>query len=205
MSCWYVSLYHYGASCYSPLLSRAHPVSDNPKTGKSASLVAKDTYEVVVANAATLDTAIIYNRDFSDKYFGFKTLERPQHLIMCVAVGNDDADVRAGRHRVPAPADGHGDGVPHRRRCRRGQCNTRGVQHFLDERMLHELRWTSVAAHKVMPLCRCRGSAAACYRRHCSMSAAAVPRGGTWLQSRRSSRSVAAEVVQRSLFSPSSC
>ncbi|KAJ7078684.1 ribonucleotide reductase alpha subunit [Mycena epipterygia] len=78
----------------------------NPKTGKSASLIAKDTYEVVVANAATLDAAIIYNRDFSYNYFGFKTLERsyllriegrvverPQHLIMRVAVGIHGSDL----------------------------------------------------------------------------------------------------------------
>ncbi|KAJ7701492.1 ribonucleotide reductase R1 subunit [Mycena rosella] len=78
----------------------------NPKTGKAASLIAKETYEVVVANAATLDAAIIYNRDFSYNYFGFKTLERsyllrlegrvverPQHLIMRVAVGIHGSDI----------------------------------------------------------------------------------------------------------------
>ncbi|KAJ6584039.1 ribonucleotide reductase alpha subunit [Mycena vulgaris] len=78
----------------------------NPKTGKAASLIAKDTYEVVVANAATLDAAIIYNRDFTYNYFGFKTLERsyllrlegrvverPQHLIMRVAVGIHGSDI----------------------------------------------------------------------------------------------------------------
>ncbi|KAJ7069508.1 ribonucleotide reductase alpha subunit [Mycena amicta] len=72
----------------------------NPKTGRSASLIAKDTYDIVMANAATLDAAIIYNRDFNYNFFGFKTLERsyllrlngrvverPQHLIMRVAVG----------------------------------------------------------------------------------------------------------------------
>jgi ribonucleoside-diphosphate reductase subunit M1 len=37
----------------------------NPKTGKAASLIAQETYDVVTANAATLDAAIIYNRDFS--------------------------------------------------------------------------------------------------------------------------------------------
>ncbi|KAJ7069494.1 ribonucleotide reductase alpha subunit [Mycena amicta] len=72
----------------------------NPKTGRSASLIAKETYDIVMANAATLDAAIIYNRDFNYNFFGFKTLERsyllrlngrvverPQHLIMRVAVG----------------------------------------------------------------------------------------------------------------------
>ncbi|KAJ7037391.1 ribonucleotide reductase alpha subunit [Mycena alexandri] len=78
----------------------------NPKTGRAASLIAKDTYEVVMANAATLDAAIIYNRDFNYNYFGFKTLERsyllrldgrvverPQHLIMRVAVGIHGSDL----------------------------------------------------------------------------------------------------------------
>ncbi|KAJ7486193.1 ribonucleotide reductase alpha subunit [Mycena galericulata] len=78
----------------------------NPKTGRAASLIAKDTYEVVSANAATLDAAIIHNRDFSYNYFGFKTLERsyllrldgrvverPQHLIMRVAVGIHGSDI----------------------------------------------------------------------------------------------------------------
>ncbi|KAJ7625230.1 ribonucleotide reductase alpha subunit [Mycena polygramma] len=78
----------------------------NPKTGKPASLIAKDTYDVIMANAATLDAAIIYNRDFNYNYFGFKTLERsyllrldgrvverPQHLIMRVAVGIHGSDL----------------------------------------------------------------------------------------------------------------
>ncbi|KAK7048647.1 ribonucleoside-diphosphate reductase [Favolaschia claudopus] len=78
----------------------------NPKTGKSASLIADETYKIVMANAATLDAAIIYNRDFNYNYFGFKTLERsyllrlegrvverPQHLIMRVAVGIHGSDL----------------------------------------------------------------------------------------------------------------
>ncbi|KAJ7743859.1 ribonucleotide reductase alpha subunit [Mycena metata] len=78
----------------------------NPKTGRRASLIAKETYDVVMANAATLDSAIIFNRDFNYNYFGFKTLERsyllrldgrvverPQHLIMRVAVGIHGSDL----------------------------------------------------------------------------------------------------------------
>ncbi|KAF7292826.1 Ribonucleoside-diphosphate reductase [Mycena indigotica] len=78
----------------------------NPKTGRAASLISKETYDVVMENAATLDAAIIYNRDFNYKYFGFKTLERsyllringrvverPQHLIMRVAVGIHGRDI----------------------------------------------------------------------------------------------------------------
>ncbi|KAL1722996.1 ribonucleotide reductase [Schizophyllum commune] len=72
----------------------------NPKNGKRASMISDATYKVVMDNAETLDSAIIYDRDFAYNYFGFKTLERsyllringrvaerPQHMIMRVAVG----------------------------------------------------------------------------------------------------------------------
>ena len=72
----------------------------NPRTGKKSPLLADDVYEVIMANAEKLDSTIIYNRDFNYDYFGFKTLERsyllkingkiverPQHMLMRVAVG----------------------------------------------------------------------------------------------------------------------
>lgn len=37
----------------------------NPKNGKPAGLISKETYECVQAHAQTLDSTIIYNRDFS--------------------------------------------------------------------------------------------------------------------------------------------
>ena len=37
----------------------------NPKNRKAASMISKETYEVVHNNAETLDSDIIYNRDFS--------------------------------------------------------------------------------------------------------------------------------------------
>lgn len=79
----------------------------DPKTGKPAPLIADDVFHVIQANAESLDSQIIYDRDFSFDYFGFKTLEksyllklngkiaeRPQHLFMRVAVGihKDDID-----------------------------------------------------------------------------------------------------------------
>jgi ribonucleoside-diphosphate reductase subunit M1 len=36
----------------------------NPKNGKPAGMIAKDIYDIVQANAAVLDSAIIYDRDF---------------------------------------------------------------------------------------------------------------------------------------------
>lgn len=72
----------------------------NPRTGKKAPLLSDEVYRVIEANAEQLDSTIIYNRDFGYDYFGFKTLERsyllklngkiaerPQHMLMRVAVG----------------------------------------------------------------------------------------------------------------------
>ncbi len=72
----------------------------NPRTGKDAPLLADDVYKVIMEHKETLDSTIIYNRDFGYDYFGFKTLERsyllklngqiaerPQHMLMRVAVG----------------------------------------------------------------------------------------------------------------------
>jgi ribonucleoside-diphosphate reductase subunit M1 len=36
----------------------------NPKTGRSVSMISKETYDVVMSNAETLDSAVIYERDF---------------------------------------------------------------------------------------------------------------------------------------------
>lgn len=78
----------------------------NPKNGKPAGMISKETYEIVMENATTLDSAIIYDRDFHYQYFGFKTLERsyllkingkiaerPQHMLMRVAIGIHGRDV----------------------------------------------------------------------------------------------------------------
>jgi len=80
----------------------------DPKTGQSAKMIADDVYEIVQANAQQLDSSIIYDRDFGYDYFGFKTLERsyllkmnnkvaerPQHMIMRVAVGIHKEDITA--------------------------------------------------------------------------------------------------------------
>jgi len=72
----------------------------DPKTGENASLISKETWKTIQANAAVLDSSIIYDRDFGYDFFGYKTLEksylmklngkiveRPQHMLMRVAVG----------------------------------------------------------------------------------------------------------------------
>ncbi|PKP13962.1 MAG: ribonucleoside-diphosphate reductase subunit alpha [Bacteroidetes bacterium HGW-Bacteroidetes-3] len=78
----------------------------NPRTGKKAPLLSDETYKVIMDNAEKLDSTIIYNRDFGYDYFGFKTLERsyllkingeiaerPQHLLMRVAIGIHQEDI----------------------------------------------------------------------------------------------------------------
>ena len=80
----------------------------HPKTGDPAPLVSDVFYDVVMANKDKINSAIIHDRDFDYDYFGFKTLERgylvrldgkvlerPQHMIMRVAVGIHGADVDA--------------------------------------------------------------------------------------------------------------
>ncbi len=92
---------------FSGTIKRLYTYID-PKTGQNASLIGKDTYEVVKKHAATLDSTIIYDRDFGYDYFGFKTLEksyllkidgkiaeRPQHMLMRVAVGIHGNDIES--------------------------------------------------------------------------------------------------------------
>lgn len=90
---------------FSNTMKRLYTYVD-PKTGENAPLVSKETYGIVKKNAALLDSTIIYDRDFSYDYFGFKTLERsylmkldgkiverPQHMLMRVAVGIHGEDM----------------------------------------------------------------------------------------------------------------
>lgn len=80
----------------------------NPKTGKHGSMIGESTYATIMAHADRLDSAIVYDRDFNYNYFGFKTLERsyllkidgkiaerPQHLLMRVAIGIHGEDIDA--------------------------------------------------------------------------------------------------------------
>jgi len=71
----------------------------HPTTNKAMPLVSDDFYNDVMANKDAINGAIIYDRDFDFTYFGLRTLEkayllrsggkiveRPQHLLMRVAV-----------------------------------------------------------------------------------------------------------------------
>ncbi|RZK08812.1 MAG: ribonucleoside-diphosphate reductase subunit alpha, partial [Flavobacterium sp.] len=80
----------------------------NPRTNKLSPLLSDEVYESIIANAEFLDSHVIYTRDFNYDYFGFKTLERsyllkingkiverPQHMLMRVAVGIHLNDLEA--------------------------------------------------------------------------------------------------------------
>jgi ribonucleoside-diphosphate reductase alpha chain len=80
----------------------------NPRTNLEAPLLSEEVYKVIMDNAKFLDSHVIYNRDFNYDYFGFKTLERsyllringkiverPQHMLMRVAVGIHLNDLEA--------------------------------------------------------------------------------------------------------------
>ena len=73
---------------------------EHPETGEPAPLISEEVYNVIMANKDTLDGIVIHDRDSEFDYFGFKTLEksyllkldgkiaeRPQHMLMRVAVG----------------------------------------------------------------------------------------------------------------------
>ena len=95
---------------FSATMKRLYTYID-PKTGQNAALLSKEVYDIIKKNAVELDEAIIYDRDFGYDYFGFKTLEksyllkldgaiaeRPQHMLMRVAVGIHGADIAAAIH-----------------------------------------------------------------------------------------------------------
>ena len=92
---------------FSATMKRLYTYVDS-KTGENASLISKEVYEVIRQNASLFDSTIIYDRDYSYDYFGYKTLEksyllkvegkiveRPQHMLMRVAVGIHQEDVQA--------------------------------------------------------------------------------------------------------------
>lgn len=78
----------------------------DPKTNQKASLLAEDVFNIIQEHKETLDSSIIYDRDFRYDYFGFKTLtrsylmklngkiaERPQQMLMRVSLGIHKSDI----------------------------------------------------------------------------------------------------------------
>lgn len=80
----------------------------DPKTGEQAGLISESAMNTIKKHASKLNSAIIYDRDYSFDFFGFKTLERsylmrmdgkvverPQHLLMRASIGIHGEDVDA--------------------------------------------------------------------------------------------------------------
>ena len=91
--------------CFSEVITDLRDFID-PESGEHAPLISQEVYDIIMANKEKLDSYIDYNRDFSYDYFGFKTLERsyllklngevaerPQHMLMRVAVGIHHGDI----------------------------------------------------------------------------------------------------------------
>ncbi len=78
----------------------------DPKTKTKAGLISDETIETIRKYGDIIDSALIFDRDYSFDYFGFKTLERsyllradgkvverPQHMLMRAAVGIHGNDI----------------------------------------------------------------------------------------------------------------
>lgn len=78
------------------------------KTGRNASLISQDVYEIVMKNSEAIEKVINYERDFNYDFFGFKTLERsyllkihgkiaerPQDMLMRVSLGIHKEDLES--------------------------------------------------------------------------------------------------------------
>ncbi len=80
----------------------------DPETDERANLISDDLMKILEQYGDRLDSAIIYDRDYSFDYFGFKTLERsyllridgrvverPQQMIMRAALGIHGMDIES--------------------------------------------------------------------------------------------------------------
>lgn len=78
----------------------------NPKTDLHSPMISDETWAIIQEHADELNSAIVFDRDFNYNYFGFKTLERsyllringkvaerPQHMMMRVALGIHGNDI----------------------------------------------------------------------------------------------------------------
>jgi ribonucleoside-diphosphate reductase alpha chain len=80
----------------------------DPKTNEKAPLISDEVYKIITENKNRLDASLVHQRDYNYDFFGFKTLEksylmrlngkvaeRPQHMLMRVAVGIHGEDIDA--------------------------------------------------------------------------------------------------------------
>lgn len=92
----------------------------DPESKKHAPLISEEVYDIIMANAEVLNNHIDYERDFNYDYFGFKTLERsyllrldgdiaerPQHMIMRVAIGIHHDDIEKALRTYDLMSNGY--------------------------------------------------------------------------------------------------
>jgi len=92
---------------FSDVISTLHNMK-HVTTGKPIPMIDEKYYNIVMKHKDKLDAAVLYDRDFQYQYFGFKTLERsyllkkdgkvverPQQMLMRVAVGIHGEDIDA--------------------------------------------------------------------------------------------------------------
>ena len=92
----------------------------DPESKKHAPLISKEVYDIIMQNADVLNNHIDYQRDYNYDYFGFKTLERsyllrlngeiaerPQHMLMRVAVGIHHGDIEKALHTYDLMSQGY--------------------------------------------------------------------------------------------------
>ena len=92
----------------------------DPESKKHAPLISQEVYDIIKENADVLDNHIDYNRDYNYDYFGFKTLERsyllrlngeiaerPQHMLMRVAVGIHHGNIEKALHTYDLMSQGY--------------------------------------------------------------------------------------------------
>ena len=93
---------------FSDSISILRHMKNAVKGGKAVPIISEDHYNIVMKHKDKLDAAVIYDRDFQYQYFGFKifersyllkkdgkVVERPQQMLMRVAVGIHGEDIDA--------------------------------------------------------------------------------------------------------------
>ena len=111
-------LHRVTSDSFSELIEALHAYID-PETNKPAPLISDEVLEFVRQNAGELDSYIDYTRDYNYDFFGFKTLERsyllkmygeiaerPQHMLMRVAVGIHSDDLAKALETYDLMSDG---------------------------------------------------------------------------------------------------
>ena len=92
----------------------------DPESNKHAPLISEEVFDIIMANADLLNNHIDYTRDHNYDYFGFKTLERsyllklngevaerPQHMLMRVAVGIHHGNLEKALHTYDLMSQGY--------------------------------------------------------------------------------------------------